>query len=330
MGLVLGTNCGFVTESPVADPSEGSTIPCDQRAIALKDTAPVSALKITEIGWWSNNISEDVNFEVGLYDHNVGDNNPEAILFEDDTNAKGTTAGWKRVSVDWTITPSTIYWLAIYVADSVTGSRMDDVRAVGNKRDYKTLLASLPNPWGTTTNTTDDIVAIYAVWEGKRLKEQTIIGGLETTHDFKRFPELRNSQMDELYFDSPHKQITENFFCDVVRVIDGDTIRVKWFERDFDFPVRVLEIDAPELSEPRGHAVKDWLVDRIEGEEIQILINKQNRVDKFGRLLGKIFHRGMDAGKEMMNLGMVTSFEARHEGKIPDINRELNIERWTK
>ena len=165
---------------------------------------------------------------------------------------------------------------------------------------------------------------------GERPYPQTIVGGLQPTHDFIRFPELSNSQMQELYFDSPHKQINENFLCEVVKVIDGDTIRVKWFERDFDFPVRVLEINAPELNEPRGHAVKDWLIDRIEGEEIEILINKNNRVDKWGRLLGKIFHRGMDAGKEMKNLGMVTSFEARDEGKIPDVNRELNIERWIK
>ena len=155
-----------------------------------------------------------------------------------------------------------------------------------------------------------------------------IKGGLKPIHDFKKFPELTNAQMPELYYDSPHTQITENFFCEVTKVIDGDTIRVKWSERDFDFPVRVLEINAPELNEERGHAVKDWLVDRIEGEEIEILINKKNRVDKYGRLLGIIFHRGMDAGQEMMNLGMVTSFEARNEGKIPNVNFELAVEKW--
>ena len=163
---------------------------------------------------------------------------------------------------------------------------------------------------------------------GERPYPQTIVGGLAPVHDFKRFPELTDAQFPELYFDSTHKQITENFFCEVVKVIDGDTIRVKTDFRDFDFPVRVLEINAPELNEPRGHDVKDWLVNRIEGEEIEIRINKRNRVDKWGRLLGIIFHRGMDAGQEMKNLGMVTSFEARNEGKIPDVNKEFNIEKW--
>ncbi len=145
-------------------------------------------------------------------------------------------------------------------------------------------------------------------------------------HDFKQFPELTNSQMQFYYFESPHKQITEDFLAKVIKVKDGDTIQVSVDFRDFEFPVRVLDINAPELNEPRGHAVKSWLESRILNEEIQVLINRKNRVDKWGRLLGKIFHRGMDAGNEMMHLGMVTSFEARLEGQIPP--HKLNIERW--
>ena len=57
------------------------------------------------------------------------------------------------------------------------------------------------------------------------------------THDFKRFPELTNGQMGLYYFDSPHKQIAENFFAKVVKVSDGDTIRVKADFRDFNFLV---------------------------------------------------------------------------------------------
>ncbi|GAH04240.1 unnamed protein product, partial [marine sediment metagenome] len=95
---------------------------------------------------------------------------------------------------------------------------------------------------------------------GERPYPQTIVGGLAPIHDFIRFPELTNSQMSELYYQSPHKQITESFRCECIKVIDGDTIRVKWFERDFDFPVRVLEINAPELNEAHGQEVKDWLV----------------------------------------------------------------------
>ena len=146
-------------------------------------------------------------------------------------------------------------------------------------------------------------------------------------HDFKNFPELTNSQMALFYFSSPHKQITEDFFCKVIRVTDGDTIQVMWEERDFDFPIRFLDINAPEMNEERGAQVKDWLRLRIENQEVEIRIDKTNRVDKWGRLLGRIFHRGMDTGNEMRDLGLVTSFEARNEGKIPNINKTVRF-KW--
>lgn len=145
--------------------------------------------------------------------------------------------------------------------------------------------------------------------------------------DFIARPELPNSMMNLYYFESPHKQIMEDFHAKVMKVKDGDTIEVRWDGRDFDFPVRLLDINAPEMSEQRGQMVKDWLVNRIEDEEVDIMINKNNRVGKFGRLLGKVFHRGMDAGVEMMHLGLVEEFGAR-AGKIPDVNKFIGIKRW--
>ncbi len=148
------------------------------------------------------------------------------------------------------------------------------------------------------------------------------------THDFVRFPELTNAQMDLYYFESPHKQIFADFRAKVVKVTDADTIRVETSFRDFDFPVRFLDINAPELSEEKGHSVRDWLVSRLENQEVDVRINPKNRVDKWGRLLGHIFHRGMDAGQEMRHLGLVTKFEARNEGKIPNVKQELSTKKW--
>jgi endonuclease YncB( thermonuclease family) len=148
-------------------------------------------------------------------------------------------------------------------------------------------------------------------------------------HNFKNFPELTNSQMETMYFESPHKQITEDFRAKVIKVTDGDTIRVETDFRDFDFPIRFLNIDAPELNEPGGERTKDWLSEQILEEEIDVLI-ENNRVDKWGRLLGKIVHRGLDLGEIMLSLGLATKFENRNEDEIPNINQELNIKQWIK
>ena len=127
-------------------------------------------------------------------------------------------------------------------------------------------------------------------------------------HDFKRFPELANSQVDFYYWDSPHKQIFENFNCKVIHVTDGDTIKVEWDERDFHFPVRMLHIDALELEEG-GRQSRDWLKERIEGEEVEILINPKQRVGKWGRILGQVIHQGVNINEESMTTGHSIPFE---------------------
>ena len=116
-------------------------------------------------------------------------------------------------------------------------------------------------------------------------------------HDFKRFPELTNAQMQIYYFDSPHKQILEDFTAKVVDVHDGDTIRVEWAERDFDFPIRIHNLAAPELDEKGGKASQAWLEKRLLGEEVEILLSRQ-RVEKWGRLLADVIHGGMRMSAE--------------------------------
>lgn len=146
------------------------------------------------------------------------------------------------------------------------------------------------------------------------------------THDFIRFPELTNRQIEE-HIISPHPQITEDIFVKVVKVVDGDTIRVEWDERDFDFPVRFLGINAPEMNEG-GEEARRYLENVILDEEVKLQINPKQRVGKYGRLLAKIISLGMDMGNAMMRIGLATSFDARDKGKIPDTNKTLRIEQW--
>ncbi len=117
------------------------------------------------------------------------------------------------------------------------------------------------------------------------------------THDFKRFPELTNAQMGLYYFDSPHKQIAEDFMAKVIKVTDGDTIRVTTDFRDFSFPIRFSNILAAELDEKGGLESQKWLSSQILGEEVEIIVNPNNRVEKWGRLLGEVRHKGFDIGE---------------------------------
>ena len=145
-------------------------------------------------------------------------------------------------------------------------------------------------------------------------------------HDFKKFPELTNAQMQFYYFESPHKQIFEDFKAHVEDVHDGDTIKVTCDFRDFKFPIRLANINAPEMSEPEGRESKYWLKDQINGKEVEVLINKKNRVGKYGRLIGQILFNGSNLNEEALTLRTAVAFGT--DDFIPDFNRDIRREKW--
>lgn len=151
MALVRGTNCGFVSVSPTADPA-GDTTGFDNAAAVFKDTSPAGVTKITEVGWWCDNATQEANFEVGLYaaDGTVVPGEAGTRLSVAATNAKGTTAGWKKVSVDWTISPSTAYWLGLQLDNTTTTTNID-IRSVSTNQGFVDFISgatTLPNPYG--------------------------------------------------------------------------------------------------------------------------------------------------------------------------------------
>jgi len=146
-------------------------------------------------------------------------------------------------------------------------------------------------------------------------------------HDFKRYPELTNAQMQLYYFDSPHKQITEGFTARVVKVTDGDTIRVECDFRDFTFPIRFANTAAPELDEG-GKDSQKWLENEILGEEVEVIIDQKNRVGKWGRLLGEIMFRGMNMNEASLREGHAVPFSERKVGLSPDFNKSLEA-KWS-
>lgn len=132
-------------------------------------------------------------------------------------------------------------------------------------------------------------------------------------HDFKQFPELKNSQMADFYFQSPHKQITEDFEAYVAWVIDGDTVRLGCDFRDFTFPLRLINVAAPEMEEKGGLESKKWLEQVIGGKKIDVKINPKIRTSDWNRLLGRIEFEGVDVGSMSVLLGHSVPWKERNE-----------------
>jgi endonuclease YncB( thermonuclease family) len=141
-------------------------------------------------------------------------------------------------------------------------------------------------------------------------------------HNFQRFPELTNQQIEQFELVSPHPQIRGDFDATVVKVHDGDTVTLRTDFRDFDFKLRLLSVDAPELSTGTpGEEARDFLSSWVLGQEVRIRINRHNRVGKYGRLLGDIVVGGQSMSDVLVQLGYAKPFQFRREGEIPDLDK---------
>lgn len=148
-------------------------------------------------------------------------------------------------------------------------------------------------------------------------------------YDWKRYPELTDVQLETLELMSPHPQIKGDFTATVVKVHDGDTVRVRVDWRDFDFPVRLANIDAPELSTgDRGMEARDFLQELVLGEEVEVKVNRLNRVEKWGRLLGDLWVNGISVMDALIHAGHAQPFEFRREGELESFNEMMRKNGW--
>lgn len=189
MAVVIGTNAGFVLAAPTADPSGTGTRQVDTFSRAQQDTSPATAnLIVTEIGWWCDNATEEANWEAAIYD-DTGSNVIQNIVgSKSGTNAKGTTAGWKKVNGLYIpISSSTLYWIAIQVDDTTTDTNTDYTSS-GARYAYLSTATTLDDPYGTANYSTTGPLAIYALYTTsggggninltKGLTDSILLGGL--------------------------------------------------------------------------------------------------------------------------------------------------------
>ena len=165
MVLTRGTNCGFVSASPSADPSTGDTINAGDKVSCFKDTSPIGNNTITEIGWYCENAVQEANFEVAIYNSSGGV--PTTIVGSDKTNAKGTTAGWKKVTgLNIVLSPSTEYFVVIQVDTTATDAQTleQTAGAIAGDTNWQSGISTLPDPYGAGTARTK-FTAIYAKYE---------------------------------------------------------------------------------------------------------------------------------------------------------------------
>ena len=180
MALIEGTTAGFVIVAPTGDPSGTNDGTMDGNSRAQLVTSPAGATKITEVGWYCINSTQESNFEMGLYDTTGTDGQAGALLNVSRTNAKGTTSGWKTISVDWTISESTDYWIAVQLDETpIIGTTINyegGGLGAGTQYDLTNGSITLSDPADTASyNYVGGLIAVYAVYT-----LQKTIQGLQT------------------------------------------------------------------------------------------------------------------------------------------------------
>ena len=91
----------------------------------------------------------------------------------------------------------------------------------------------------------------------------------------------------------------------VVGVSDGDTITVLDVDQ-VQHKVRLAGIDAPEKKQAFGQKSKEALSDCAYGQQVEV---KGSKLDRYGRLVGKVLAQGQDCNLRQLRLGMAWHYK---------------------
>ena len=91
----------------------------------------------------------------------------------------------------------------------------------------------------------------------------------------------------------------------VVGVADGDTITIL-DASNTQYKIRLAGIDAPEKKQPFGNVSKQFLSDLVFGKQV---IVEYQKLDRYDRVVGKVFVDGMNANLEQLRRGLAWYFK---------------------
>ena len=102
----------------------------------------------------------------------------------------------------------------------------------------------------------------------------------------------------------------------LVRVIDGDTLRVEirlWFSQALTETVRIAGIDAPELGKKARCPAEAEAAERARQRLAELLAGGyvelwQVRREKYGRALARVTAGGVDVGAELVGAGLARPY----------------------
>ncbi len=102
-------------------------------------------------------------------------------------------------------------------------------------------------------------------------------------------------------------------YARVERVYDGDTFEAIT-HHGVRIRVRLAEIDTPEKGEPFSNRARETLQRMVDHDEVAIRLFD---IDKYGRIVGRVFADGTDTSAELVRLGLAAVY--RRYAKDPQL-----------
>lgn len=204
MAVVRGTNCGFVTAQPTADP-DGTATNLDNISLAVKDSLAAGSYTISELGWYQSRAGNNsvCAYEMGIYSHDAVNGRPNALIEAATTGQSvvaNDTGSWQRytdLSISIEPAETTTYWVALSLADVATQPAVDVSTGSGDELDYKSSTPTLPSSWGASSGGNTSAHAIYALYaaSGTTL---TVAGSLSSAGALSRMIHVARTYSGEL------------------------------------------------------------------------------------------------------------------------------------
>lgn len=103
----------------------------------------------------------------------------------------------------------------------------------------------------------------------------------------------------------------------LLRVLDGDTIEVDLnlgFHMHYFTKVRFAGMDAPELKTEAGFRAREYLIDLLNDTTVGLVIKTtlNNEFEKYGRVLGSVWHGAVNINEAMVQAGHIKEPHADH------------------
>lgn len=96
----------------------------------------------------------------------------------------------------------------------------------------------------------------------------------------------------------------------VTHVSDGDTVWVRPSRGGARVPVRLLDIDAPEICQRSGQQSRDALARQVLRRTVTV---EERGRDDYGRVLARLHRSGQDVGEQLVVEGHAWSYRFRNQ-----------------